>query len=264
MDKRSPLHQFQRTGQRVVEKDDLKKGICRAARGRLCSGHSQRVHVDLFFRFSFDLCVFRPTWAGCTLGNSKASPAPTLLPCGQSEPTKASDLDIHNDHENDIDSDSEYDNDNDNDNDNDKNDKNDDDDNNDDNDKTDDIDIDSDIDSGNDDNDNDEHENVKTLKKFKMWKTTKPFSFHSADVSLCRRPKPGFGGKCQRMVRPRATSWKSFMLKGTVFWPARVVAEVEEKGTITCLYVCVHCKMFLVEDILWWVTAEHEERNISV
>ena len=126
----------------MVEKDDLKKGICRAAGGRLCSGHSQRVHVDLFFRFSFDLCVFRPTWAGCTLGNSKASPAPTLLPCGQSEPTKASDLDIHNDHENDIDSDSEYDNDNDND----KNDKNDDDDNNDDNDdndKNDDIDIDS-------------------------------------------------------------------------------------------------------------------------
>ena len=54
------------------------------------------------------------------------------------------------------------------------------------------------------------------------------------------------------------------MFKSTVFWPARVVGEVEEKGTITCLYVCVHCKMFLVEDILWWVTAEHAERNISV
>ena len=48
------------------------------------------------------------------------------------------------------------------------------------------------------------------------------------------------------------------------FFGRHVVGEVEEKGTITCLYVCVHCKMFLVEDILWLVTAEHEERNISV
>ena len=134
MDKRSPLRRFQRTGQGAVEKDDLKKRICRAARGRLCSGHSQRVRVDLFFRFSFDLCVFRPTRAGCTLGNFKAGPAPTLLPCGQSEPTKASDLDIHNDHENDNDSDE---------NDNDENDK----------------------------NDDDDHEKVKNPEKIKMWKT---------------------------------------------------------------------------------------------
>ena len=161
MDKRSPLHRFQRTGQGVVEKDDLKKRIYRAARGRLCSGHSQRVRVDLFFRFSFDLCVFRPTRAGCTLDNSKAGPAPTLLPCGQWEPTKASDLDIHNDHETDIDSDIEYENDNDND----ENDKNHDDDNNDDNDD------DKTGDNGNDDNDNDDHENVKNPENFKMWKT---------------------------------------------------------------------------------------------
>ena len=174
----SPLHGvlwFQRTGQGVVEKDELKKRICRAAGGTLCSGHSQRVRVDLFFRFSFDLCVFRPTRAGCTLGNSKAGPAPTLLPCGQSEPTKASDLDIHNDHENDIDSDSEKDNDND------ENDKNDDDDNNDDNDddKTGDNGNDDNDNDKNDDNDNDEndknddddHENVKNPEKFKMWKT---------------------------------------------------------------------------------------------
>ena len=126
------------------------------------------------FSLSFDLCVFGKTRAGCTLGNSKASPAPTLLPCGQSEPTKASNLDIHNDHENDIDSDSEYDNDNDND----KNDKNDDDDNNDDNDDNDkNDDIDSDSDSGNDDNDNDEHENVKNPEKIQNVENNKALQF---------------------------------------------------------------------------------------
>ena len=135
----------------MVKKDDLKNRIRRAAGGRLCSGHSQRVRVDLFFRFSFDLCVFRWTRAGCILGNSKAGRAPTLLLCGQSEPTEASDLDVHNDHENDIDSDNENNDDTD------------------DNDKNDDIDI--DIDSDIDNNDNDDHENDKNPEKIKMWKT---------------------------------------------------------------------------------------------
>ena len=50
-------------------------------------------------RISFDLCVLRSTRAGCTLGNSKACARATPLPHGQTEPTKASDLDIYNDND---------------------------------------------------------------------------------------------------------------------------------------------------------------------
>ena len=50
------------------------------------------------------ICAFlRAARAGCVLGNSKLGAAATLLPHGQAEPTKASDLDIYNDNENDID-----------------------------------------------------------------------------------------------------------------------------------------------------------------
>ena len=51
----------------------------------------------MFFRVSFDTCVLRSTRAGCTLGNSKAGAAATPLPRGQTEPTKASALDLYND-----------------------------------------------------------------------------------------------------------------------------------------------------------------------
>ena len=53
--------------------------------------------------FSCDLCVLRPTRAGCTLGNSKVGDAATLLPRGQPKPTEASDLDIYNDKDTDDD-----------------------------------------------------------------------------------------------------------------------------------------------------------------
>ena len=68
------------------------------------SGHCHRVCEEKK-RFSIDLCVFRPTRAGCTIGQSKASAAATHLPRGKTEPTKASDLYIQHDNENDIDSD---------------------------------------------------------------------------------------------------------------------------------------------------------------
>ena len=109
----------------------------------LGSAHSQRLCVDKKC-FSIDLCVFRPTRAGCTLNNSKAGRAATLLPRGQSEPTMASDLDINNDH-------NKSDNDNENDTVDDKSDKNDD-----------------------NDNDNEIVENCKIKMKKK-----KKFSFHS-------------------------------------------------------------------------------------
>ena len=182
----------------------------------------------------------------------KRAPAPTLLPCGQSEPTKASDLDIHNDHENDIDSDSEKDNDND------ENDKNDDDDDNDDNDD------DKTGDNGNDENDkndDDDHENVKNPEKFKMWKT-KTIQFFLCGCFSLKKTQ----ARIWRQVSEDGEAQSDFMEKLHVeqFFGRHVVGEVEEKVTITCLHVCVHCKMFLVEDILWLVTAEHEERNISV
>ena len=49
----------------------------------------------------------RPTQAECTIGNSKSGAAATLIPRGQAEPTKTSDLDKYNknENENDIDND---------------------------------------------------------------------------------------------------------------------------------------------------------------
>ena len=118
-----------------------------------------------------NMSVLRHTQARCTFGNSPAGAAATL-PHGQTEPTKASDLDIYNDNENvtdiAINSDNENDDEHDeiddtDDTDDEKNDDNDD--NNDD-----DIDIE-------DDDDNDNHGNVENPEK--LWKTYNPFSFYS-------------------------------------------------------------------------------------
>ena len=57
--------------------------------------------MDLFLDFFFDLCGLHTTRAGRTLGNSKVGAAATSR--ADTEPTKAADLDIYNDHENDID-----------------------------------------------------------------------------------------------------------------------------------------------------------------
>ena len=82
------------------------------ASGFLGSSHSQRVRVDFVFACFFDAGVFRPTRAGCTIGHSKAGAAATPLPRGQTEPTKAADLDIFNDNEYHSDDDNDDDNDN--------------------------------------------------------------------------------------------------------------------------------------------------------
>ena len=52
---------------------------------------------------------------------------------------------------------------------------------------------------------------------------------------------------------------KRIMWKRTDFL-RHVVGEVEEKGAINFTYVCEHCKMFVVEDMLW-VTANQGERS---
>ena len=36
-----------------------------------------------------------------------------------------------------------------------------------------------------------------------------------------------------------------------------VASEKEGKGAITLKYVCAHCKLVPVEDVLWWVCANH-------
>ena len=116
----------------------------------------QRVCVENKSLF-FTICAFFAP-------RGREAPSKTLrralrppLPCGQAEPTKASDLIIWNDNDNDNDTD-----DDDKNNDDDDNDKNDDNDN--DNNKDDDIDIDIDSDSDNDNDNSDNHddENMKT------------------------------------------------------------------------------------------------------
>ena len=43
------------------------------------------------------------------------------------------------------------------------------------------------------------------------------------------------------------------------FFLRRVVSEKEGMGAVTFTFVCEHCKLFPVEDFLWWVSANHGE-----
>ena len=71
------------------------------ARAESRLGHSQMLRVD--FPFFLSICAF------CARRGRVAPLGPHTLAHGLKEPTKASDLDIHNDHENDIHSDSDSD-----------------------------------------------------------------------------------------------------------------------------------------------------------
>ena len=118
--------------------------------------------MDFVFRFFCRSVRFSPDADGLYHWPLQSGRRGHTVPPGQTEPTKAADLDIKNDNENDNENDIDNDNENDDDDknddtDEDKNDKNDDNDN-------DDDDIEIGIDSDNDnDNDNDDHENVENM-----------------------------------------------------------------------------------------------------
>ena len=52
---------------------------------------------------------------------------------------------------------------------------------------------------------------------------------------------------------------KKIMWKGTDF--LRHVVEERQKEPSPAEFVCEHCKLFLVEDFLWWVSTNHGERR---
>ena len=61
---------------------------------------------------------------------------------------------------------------------------------------------------------------------------------------------------------PARFSQSLLPVKAGIYLPSRhVVSEKEGRGTIPCTYVCEHCKLFPVEDSLWWVSANHGEKK---